>query len=119
VAPLIGWRACYLLAALPALLVVGARFAMPHDAPPAPGARRPLTAVLEDPFGRASSVLLGVLVLHMTGFWCCVAWLPGALVREGGHSLGFGGTFRALLAAVHVVAGVGFGFVADRLGRRK
>lgn len=118
VAPEIGWRACFLLAALPALLVVIARWAMPHDSPVA-GPRVPLRQVFHGRLARASVVLLAILVLHMTGFWCCFAWLPSALVRDGGYSLAFVGAFHVGLALVHVGADVAFGFAADRFGRRR
>lgn len=119
VAPEVGWRACFLGAALPAFLVVMARWAMPHDSPPDAAARGRLLDVFRGSLRRPSVVLLAILALHMTGFWCCFAWLPAALMRDGGYSLAFVGLFHGGLAIVHVVADVVFGFVADRFGRRR
>jgi MFS family permease len=118
VAPVVGWRACFLGAALPASLVVLARWAMPgEDAPAGVGGR--LLDLFRGPLRRPSLVLLAVLALHMTGFWCCFAWLPAALMKDGGYSPAFVGLFHGGLALVHIGADVAFGFVADRCGRRR
>ncbi|MEY2981888.1 MAG: MFS transporter [Planctomycetota bacterium] len=119
VAPSVGWRAAYVASALPALLVLMARWAMPGDGDERVGARvRPGLDMLRGALLRPSLVLFTVLALHMTGFWCCFAWLPSALLKDGGFSLGFVGTFHVSLALVHVFADVAFGWCADRFGRR-
>jgi MFS family permease len=68
---------------------------------------------------RASTALLGLLALHMTGFWCTYAWLPAVLLKHHGVSLAFVGWFQIGVNSVHVFADVLFGFVADRFGRRR
>jgi MFS family permease len=119
VAPAIGWRAAYMASALPAVLVLMARWAMPGDeAPRSRAAIRPGIDVLRGALLRPTVVLFLVLALHMTGFWCCFAWLPSALLKDGGFSLAFVGTFHVSLAVVHMFADVAFGWCADRFGRR-
>jgi MFS family permease len=68
---------------------------------------------------RASFALLALLALHMTGFWCTYAWLPAHLIRDRGMSLAFVGLFQIGVNAVHVLADVAFGPLADRFGRRR
>ncbi|MBI5849456.1 MAG: MFS transporter [Planctomycetes bacterium] len=119
VAPRIGWRDTFVASSGTALLVVAARWLMPRDLATAERAPAPLRALV-DPAHRASTVVLfALLVLHMTGFWCCYAWLPSLLLREGGHSLAFVGGFHVALASVHVVADLAFGPLADRFGRTR
>jgi MFS family permease len=117
--PEIGWRACFLLSALPAGLVFFARRALPGQ-DRAPGrASGSLAALFGAAYRRASLSILAVLTLHMTGFWSCYAWLPTMLIKEGGVSLAFVGWFQIGVNSVHVIADVLFGFLADRFGRRR
>ncbi len=118
-APEIGWRNCFLISAVPALMVFFARWAMPGE-DRAPG--RDSGALLDLFRGRylwPSVTIFVLLVLHMTGFWCTYAWLPVVLIKEAGVSLAFVGWFQISVNAVHVVGDVAFGFFADRFGRRK
>lgn len=119
VAPLVGWRACFLWSALPALLALAARWALPGpDRVEPPDAPRVRAATLFGPaLRRPSTVLLVVLVLHMTGFWCVYAWLPTALLRDGRATPAQVGWFQIQVNALHVVADVAFGFLAVRFGR--
>ncbi|MBK8976640.1 MAG: MFS transporter [Planctomycetes bacterium] len=118
VAPHVGWRSVFLWSALPALLVVFARVLMPGpDTAPGRGQPARLLDVFRGGRLRPSLALLGVLALHMTGFWCTYAWLPAILLRE--HPAWFVGVFQISINAVHVVADVAFGLLADRFGRRR
>ena len=119
VAPEVGWRACFAAAALPALLALALRWALP-DAPARTEVQHaplPARALFAPQWRRASTVLFALLLLHMTGFWCVYAWLPNALLRDGGATLATVGLVQVALNAVHVVADVGFGFLAGRFGR--
>ncbi|HLQ36705.1 MAG TPA: MFS transporter, partial [Planctomycetota bacterium] len=117
VAPRVGWRPCYLWSALPGLLVFAARWALPL---PAAGERAPAPAaalLFRVPLRRASVVLLLVLVLHMTGFWCVYAWLPQALAHDAGATPSQVGVFQIEVNTVHVLADIAFGWLAVRYGR--
>lgn len=117
--PQIGWRGCFLLSALPAALVFLARRSMPGE-DHAPGrAAGSFGELFRGPTARASTAMLALLALHMTGFWCSYAWLPVVLLRDHGASLAFIGWFQIGVNSVHVLADVLFGFVADRWGRRR
>ena len=120
VAPLegVGWRAVFLgSAALGAFALCG-RWAMPGPdrgvAAAAPVAARQLFSAEHR---RVSVVLLGVLVLHMAGFWCVYAELPVRLIREHQVDPARIGWFQIQINSVHVFADVLFGFLAARLGR--
>lgn len=118
-APHIGWRACFLLGAVPALMVCFARLAIPGE-DRAPGHASGAVRELFGPrYRRASVVIFAILVLHMTGFWCIYAWLPTMLIAEAGASLWFVGWLQIAISSVHLAADVAFGFLADRFGRRR
>jgi putative MFS transporter len=122
-APLIGWRGSFAITAVGAVVAAFGRLAFrdvssdgAHEAAVSPARARSLL----DPALRAITLRLGLLlVLHMTGFWCCYAWLPSLLLREAGASLAFVGTFHLALAIVHVFADLAFGSLADRFGRTR
>lgn len=116
-----GWRVVFLASAGPALLAFAARWAMPGpDRPPAgagdPRARARM--LLAPEYRRRTLVMLGILVLHMTGFWCVYAELPGALMRQLEVGAAAAGGFQLAVNGVHVVADVAFGWLAARSGRR-
>ncbi|HEX6812827.1 MAG TPA: MFS transporter [Planctomycetota bacterium] len=120
VAPLpeVGWRAVFLASSGLAVLGLWARAAMPGpDRAVTAAERMPARLLLAPEHRRASCVLLAVLALHMAGFWCVYAELPGALVRLHRVSIEDVGWFQIQVNAVHVVADVLFGFLAARLGR--
>lgn len=118
--PLLGWRTCFLLSALPAVLAALTRVVLPASLDETrPRDLVPLRKLLAPPFARTSGSILLLLCLHMTGFWCTYAWLPAALVREHGLSLQAVGWFQIQVNAVHVVADLAFGPLAERLGRRR
>ncbi|MFO1051668.1 MAG: MFS transporter [Planctomycetota bacterium] len=118
-APHIGWRAVFAWSALPAGLVCMARWAMPHEDAPRSAQPTPLRALWDPAHLAISARLLCVLVLHMTGFWCCFAWLPSLLLREGGASAGFVAGFHVALAVAQIVADLVFAPLALRFGRRR
>lgn len=121
-APHVGWRVCFALSGLPAALVFFARAAMPgDDRPPAsePGQVTRIIDLFRGRLAGPSAALLGLLALHMTGFWCTFAWLPTSLLKDHGASYAFVGTFQIGANAVHILADVSFGPLADRFGRRR
>ena len=116
--PQVGWRAVFLASSLLAVLALWARAAMPGpDRGVQMAERLPLRALWAPAHRRAGLVLLAVLTLHMAGFWCVYAELPGALMALHGVSAADVGWFQIQVNAVHVVADVLFGFLAARCGR--
>lgn len=120
VAPLdgVGWRAVFVGSAVLGLLALAGRWAMPGpDRGIASGAAAPARLLFAPQHRRTSVVLLGVLTLHMAGFWCVYAELPVRLMREHKVPTSQVGWFQIQVNAVHVVADVLFGYLAARLGR--
>ncbi|MBL9077059.1 MAG: MFS transporter [Planctomycetes bacterium] len=120
VAPLpeVGWRAVFVASSLLGLLALAGRWSMPGpDRAAAAAERRPARDLFAPAYRRASIVLLVILALHMAGFWCVYAELPGALMRMHGVAPADVGWFQIQVNAVHVVADVLFGFAAARFGR--
>jgi len=119
VGPEIGWRACFMLAGLPALLAFAARWMIPGEdrAPGRDGGQ--LMDLFRGELLRPSASILLLLMLHMTAFWCTYAWLPKVLMQELEADVASVGWFFLGVNAVHVLADVLFGFLADRFGRKR
>jgi MFS family permease len=122
-APQIGWRACFAISILPALLVVAVRYHLPesdvweqerHKKPAAPDWRILLTGEYRSLFFKA----LLLAVFGMSAYWFTFSWLPSYLSTE--HHLSIAASAGWIIA--NQVAGffgyLTFGMVADRLGRR-
>lgn len=116
--PDVGWRVVFVGSALLGALALIGRWSMPGPDLMAPVAQRlPASALFRAPYRRVSWLLLAVLTLHMAGFWCVYAELPGALIRMHRVAAADVGWFQIQVNAVHVVADVLCGFLAARLGR--
>lgn len=118
--PGVGWRAVFVGSAALGLLALAARWALPAAIDAASARERPVlpTSALWSPaHRRASAVLLAVLTLHMAGFWCVYAELPRVLMQGLALPPAEVGWFQIQVNAVHVLADVGFGFLAARIGR--
>lgn len=119
-APEVGWRNVFVGSSALALLALFARVCLPGpDREVQQAERVPLAALWAPAHRRTTAVLLGVLTLHMAGFWCVYAELPGALMRLHGVGPSAVGWFQIQVNGVHVLADVGFGFVAASFGRRR
>jgi len=121
-----GWRACFFLSSLPALLVVVIRSSMPESdvwlAQQASGQRSErgqfaelvATPELRRTFGLA-------LVLALTGmsaYWFTYSWLPKYLYDQLSFSMAKSGAWLLVTQAGGFLGYLSFGVVADRLGRR-
>ncbi len=116
--PGVGWRAVFVGSSLLGLFALAGRWSMPGpDRAVAHAERLPARELFAAAHRRTSVVLLTILVLHMAGFWCVYAELPGALMRMHGVSPHDVGWFQIQVNGVHVVADVLFGFLAARFGR--
>jgi len=115
----VGWRSVFLGSAALGVLALCGRWAMPGPDRGLAAAAAPVPArrLFSAEHRRVSVVLLGVLVLHMAGFWCVYAELPVRLIREHQVAPERIGWFQIQVNSVHVLADVLFGFLAARLGR--
>ncbi len=118
--PEVGWRAVFVGSSALAVLALFARACLPGpDRAVQQAERLPFAALWAPAHRRTTAVLLAVLTLHMAGFWCVYAELPGALMRLHRVDVVAVGWFQIQVNAVHVFADVAFGFVAAAFGRRR
>ena len=85
-APAFGWRATFIVSALPALLVTLIRRHMPESDVGKRASRRPsaadLAALLRPPWRRLAGRCLLLTALNMSAYWFTYSWLP-AVSRDG------------------------------------
>jgi MFS family permease len=128
-APWIGWRAAFMVSALPALLVVFIRSHMPEsdvwllDTQRNPTrAGRGYIAVLSQMLGpalRKTTVLATtVTTLNMAAYWFKTIWLPTYFHEIRGLSLGDTAWLLLMDQIGSVIGYVCFGFSSDYFGRR-
>lgn len=123
-APVVGWRTVFLVAALPLLALPLLRWVPESDLwlehrrrPPAP---RPILAQLVAPdlaglFTRA----FVLTALDMSSYWFAIIWLPRYLQKQRGLSIFGSGWWTLIFVAGSLVGYVSFGWVSDLVGRRK
>ena len=116
--PVIGWRNCFLLAGLPAILVFFARRAVPDES----DLRTREAGSFQELGGREfryRSLAIWVLVaVHLAAFWSSYSWMPRILLTRG-FTMQELGVYQITVATAQFVGNVSFGFFADRFGRRR
>ena len=130
VAPSIGWRACFFISILPALLVVFIRKRLPESdlwlqrktlAPehPSVDARANTFLLLFSRTHRKMFLLSLVLaIFDMSAYWFTYTWLPGYLHQQRAFSLPKSAVWMLVTQAGGLLGYLTFGFVADKFGRR-
>jgi MFS family permease len=127
-APWIGWRAAFMLSALPALLVVFIRRQMPESdvwlasVKAGVSSRLGYVAALGQMLGPAlrktTAIALTLTTFNMAAYWFKTIWLPTYLHETRGLSLG-DVTWLLLMDQIGSLVGyVAFGFSSDYFGRR-
>jgi len=132
VAPVIGWRATFILSALPAILVTGIRRWVPESDVWAEraGARlssplTPLTPLatmgrLFAPAMRSLTARAFVLTLcNMSAYWLTFSWLPTYLREERGMSVAKSGLWILVIVSGELIGYASFGLVSDKWGRKR
>jgi MFS family permease len=134
-APAIGWKACFFVSILPALLVVYIRKRLPesdvwleHRSQSGAGLdrRRNEAAEAWSKFlllfsERYRSLFIRSLILavfDMSAYWFTYSWLPGYLHQQREFSLVKSALWMLVTQAGGVLGYLSFGFAADRFGRR-
>jgi len=127
VAPQIGWRATFMISALPALMVTAIRRWVPESdiwiESHAAAAERP------SPAARISEIFRGHLLgltlrcfaltlCNMSSYWLTFSWLPTYLREDRGISTAKSGMWVLLIVAGELAGYLTFGAVSDRLGRK-
>jgi len=129
-APIIGWRAAFMVSAAPALLVVLIRSQMPEsdvwllekarDA--SIGVRHAYRRVLMQMLGpalrRTTALAMTVTTLNMAAYWFKTIWLPTYFHEIRGLTLGETAWLLLMDQIGSLVGYVCFGFSSDYFGRR-
>ncbi len=120
IAPVIGWRATFVLSACPALLVTVTRRALPESEMwlrqhvPAP----PVRELFAPGLRRIVGLAFGLTLLNMSSYWFTYTWLPTYLTHERGLSIAASGLKVLVVAFGELLGYASFGFVSDRFGRK-
>lgn len=133
-----GWRSCFFVSILPALLVVVIRRFMPesdvweaHGEKAAPRATRLLPELHQNPILRKLFLLGLILALaDMSAYWFTYSWLPGyfseiakkagdASAAKIGYSMSKPGIGMIITQIGGFIGYLSYGVVADWKGRRK
>ncbi len=127
-APLIGWRAVFMLSAVPALMVVIVRRQMPESdvwllsVKNGVNQRLGYVAALGQMVGPAlrktTALALSVTTFNMAAYWFKTIWLPTYLHETRGLSLNQTTTLLLMDQIGSIVGYVAFGFSSDWFGRR-
>jgi MFS family permease len=135
VAPEIGWKACFFLSVLPALLVVYIRKRLPESdvwlerkrlgADAAEAGKKVMAATVgkflslfSTKYRKLFLQSLVLAVFDMSAYWFTYSWLPGYLHQQREFSLVKSASWMLVTQAGGVLGYLTFGFTADRLGRR-
>lgn len=123
-APAFGWRAAFVVSALPALLVTVVRKNMPESdlwrvqrqarAPQDAG----FSALLESGVRGLAARCLLVAALNMSAYWFTYSWLPAYLATERHLGIARSGLWILAIVAGQLVGYGSYGSLADRFGRR-
>lgn len=123
-APAFGWRATFIVSALPALLVTLIRKYMPESdvwearRTALRGGESTFGRLLRPPLRRLAGLCLLLAALNMSAYWFTYTWLPAYLVTERHLSLVDSGLWILTIVAGELVGYGSFGWFADRLGRK-
>jgi MFS family permease len=121
--PVIGWRGCFFVSLLPALLVIVIRRALPESdlwmrQRTSPAGRTGFLTLLAKPHRATFAACLVLAVFDMSAYWFTYSWLPGYLQQERQMSLVKSALWILVTQSGGFLGYFTFGFVADWLGRR-
>jgi MFS family permease len=120
-APVIGWRATFVLSGLPAVLVTVIRRALPESDVwlRQRGRESPsLLRLLAPGMRRRCFLAFGLAVLNMSSYWFTYTWLPTYLIEERGLTIAGSGVKMLVVVVGELLGYASFGVVSDRLGRK-
>jgi MFS family permease len=128
VAPVLGWRACFLLSFLPAVMVIYIRRHLPESdlwqlrqSQPKTSAgqtRSKLGTLLSPPYRKMFFLALILALFDMSAYWFTYSWLPTYLSEERQFSISKSAGWILVTQLGGFLGYCSFGFFADRYGRR-
>jgi len=128
-APVIGWRATFMLSALPALLVTVIRRHVPESdvwlessASRDPRRRTGPVSAVKELLGRAmawrTTRALVLTTCNMSAYWFTFLWLPTYLREERGLGIAKSGLWVLVIVCGELIGYLSFGVASDRWGRK-
>jgi MFS family permease len=134
-APVIGWKACFFVSILPAILVVYIRKRLPESdvwlerkriesGDSAVSTRsireffKKFGSLFSPTYRRLFLQCLLLAIFDMSAYWFTYSWLPGYLHQQREFSLVKSALWMLVTQAGGVLGYLSFGFAADRFGRR-
>ncbi|HTP12995.1 MAG TPA: MFS transporter [Bacteroidota bacterium] len=133
-APVIGWKACFFVSVLPALLVVYIRKRLPEsdvwlerrrinelergEVPKQTESFRKFVELFSPAHRSIFFRSLVLAIFGMSAYWFTYSWLPGYLHQQRQFSLVKSASWMLVSQAGGVLGYLSFGIVADRYGRR-
>jgi MFS family permease len=132
-APEIGWRMCFFLSILPALLIVYIRKKLPDvwlerkrlvGMPGKPSElidfehRNKLFLLFSLAYRKTFLKSLVLALFDMSAYWFTYSWMPGYLHQQRGFTLSKSAAWILITQGGAFLGYLSFGLVADRLGRR-
>ena len=123
VMPVIGWRGCFFVSLLPALLVIVIRRSLPESdlwiqQRTSKTRKTGFLTLLSKQHRATFTACLVLAVFDMSAYWFTYSWLPGYLHQERQMSLVKSALWMLVTQTGGFLGYFTFGFVADRLGRR-
>jgi MFS family permease len=134
VAPAIGWRFCFFISVLPALLVVFIRKHLPEsdlwverrrlaaqgkkEPAQVPGQGNTFLLLFSRVYRKLFLQSLVLAIFDMSAYWFTYTWLPGYLHQQREFPLAKSAVWMLVTQAGGLAGYLTFGFVADRFGRR-
>lgn len=129
--PQIGWRACFVLSVLPALLIVAIRRRLPEsdlwlqqralralDPEKLRESLRSALGLFSNAYRKWFVFALILAIFDMSSYWLTFSWLPTYLNVERHLTITQSAVWIIWTQVGILVGCATFGFVADRLGRR-
>lgn len=130
-APVIGWRACFILSALPALMVIWIRRKLPESdlwverkrlLQKKPALAEELKGIFLQLFSTQHRGLffksLVLTIFGLSAYWFTYSWMPGYLSQERHLSITQSALWVIVTQAGGFLGYITFGMFADRFGRR-
>ncbi len=133
--PSIGWRACFFVSILPALLVVIIRRRLPESdmwierrrlisqkdfkaGNVEEEGRNKFLLLFSAEYRKLFAQSLVLAIFDMSAYWFTYSWLPGYLHEQRSFPMAKSAVWMLVVQAGGLLGYLSFGFVADKLGRR-
>jgi MFS family permease len=133
--PVIGWRACFFVSILPAIMVIYIRKSLPESdlwakrkqllmqggdvlRKVTPAVKTGFLALFTKDHRKYFILALVLAIFDMSAYWLTYSWMPGYLHNERNFSMTKSAWWILVTQTGGFLGYFCFGFVADKLGRR-